>query len=189
MGETRPENPIALFERGTMRTTRRSITLICCLFATAVFGCAQTRKAGLWELTTTMTWQQSPFPAGSPVAAAAGPNSPFSGGPKIAMICLTQEQIDRYGAIIPSSRTCQISNVVKGSNGMTADWTCTGMMSGKGTLESSWSEEGRARGKVHFIGAIQAGPSAMPIEWTAESTSVFKSADCGAVKPLPMPGK
>jgi hypothetical protein len=169
-----------------MPTTRCSIALLCCLFATAAFGHAQTRKAGLWEMTTTMTWQQSPLPAGSP---AASPNSPFAGGPKTTMICLTQEQIDRFGAIVPSSRTCQISNVVKSSNGMSADWLCTGMMSGKGSLESSWSEDGHAKGKVHFTGALQAGPASMPIEWTAVSTSVFKGADCGAVKPIALPGQ
>lgn len=165
----------------------RTLTLLCCLFATAIFGSAQTRKAGLWELTTTMTWQQSPIPPGSP--AAAVPNSPFAGGPHTVLICLTQAQLDRYGAIVPSSRGCQLSNVVKTSNSMSADWLCTGTMSGKGTLQSSWSQNDRAQGKVHFVGALQAGSNSIPVEWTAESTSVFKSVDCGTVKPYSLPNQ
>jgi hypothetical protein len=72
---------------------------------------------------------------------------------------------------------------------MTADWICSGRMAGKGTLESSWTDPNHAKGKVHFVGAMQMGPNTRPIEWTTESSSVFKGADCGAVKPLPMPDK
>lgn len=173
-----------------MRTTRLCLTLIGCLFATAIFGWAQGRKPGLWELTTTMTWQQTPFPPGTPAAAAAaGPNSPFAGGPHTTQVCLTQAMIDKYGAIVPNSRGCQVTNVVKSSNSMTADWVCNGAMTGKGTMESFWSDDNRAKGKVHFTGSIQSGPSPRSIEWTAESVSVFKGADCGTVKPVTMPDK
>ena len=42
-----------------MRKTRVWITLGCCLFAVAVIAWAQTtRKPGLWEITSIMTWQQ-----------------------------------------------------------------------------------------------------------------------------------
>jgi len=171
-----------------MRSTRLWITLSCCLFAMTLAGWAQGRKPGLWEMTTTTTWQQSPFPPG--MAAASPSANPFmASGLHTTLVCLTQEQIDRYGAIVPSTRGCQVTNLVKSAHGMTADWVCNGMMSGKGTLESSWSDENRAVGKVHFAGSIQAGPNPKPIEWTAESTSVFKGADCGAVKPMAMPNK
>jgi hypothetical protein len=169
-----------------MRDTLGWIILFCCFCV--ISASAQTRKPGLWELTTNTTWQTSPFPGGMPNVPAAGPNSPFGGGTHTMMVCLTQEQIDRYGAITPSTRNCQISNVVKSSSHMSADWVCSGKMSGKGTLESSF-EGNRAKGKVHFVGSLQAGPNPRPIEWTAESTSVFKGPDCGSVKPLPMPNK
>jgi len=29
----------------------------------------------------------------------------------------------------------------------------------------------------------------MPMEWTIQSSSVFKGADCGDVKPVPVPEK
>jgi hypothetical protein len=162
-----------------MRGTRNWIVWSSCFCAVTVLVWAQTRKAGLWELTTTQTWQQSPFPAG----AAPG------GGTRTTQVCLTEQQIDKYGAIVPQTRGCQVTNIVKKANGMTADMVCTGTMSGKGTLESFSTDGEHAKGKVHFVGSIQAGPNGKPIEWTIESSSVFKSADCGAVKPVPMPDK
>jgi Protein of unknown function (DUF3617) len=145
------------------------------------------RKPGLWEITTNMTWQQSPFPAGMqvpPQAAAA-----FGGGPQTTQVCLTQAMIDKYGAPMPQSHDgCQITNVQKSATGMTADLVCTGnTMNGKASVESHWSDSGTASGKVHFVGTIQRGPSPIPIEWTAVSNSVYKGSDCGSVKPPPMP--
>jgi hypothetical protein len=60
-------------------------------------------------------------------------------------------------------------------------------MSGHGDLESSWTDGNVAKGKVHFVGTMQAGPNSMPVEWTVVSTSVYKGPDCGSVKPMPMP--
>ena len=71
--------------------------------------------------------------------------------------------------------------------GMTASLVCSGRTNGTGTVESNWSEPDHARGKVHFVGTIQAGPNSRPIEWTTESVSVYKGPDCGSVQPAPMP--
>lgn len=68
---------------------------------------------------------------------------------------------------------------------MTADMVCTGKMAGKATLESSWNDDSHAIGSIHFVGSIQMGTDSKPIEWTSHSTSEFKSADCGSVKPTP----
>jgi hypothetical protein len=140
-------------------------------------------------MTSTMTWQQSPMPAG--MTMPPGANSPFGGGAHTAQVCLTQTMIDKYGAPMPQSRNgqCQISNVALKANSMTADWICTGMMAGKGTLESNWSDPDHAIGKVHFIGTMQMGPNPTPVEYTIVSTSVYKGPDCGSVKPAPMPDK
>ena len=143
------------------------------------------RKPGLWEITTTMTWQKSPFPPGMqlpPQAAAA-----FGGAPHTIQYCLTQQMIDRFGAPMPQNRAgCQIANVQKTANSMSADWICTGNMNGKGEMESHWGS-GTATGKLHFVGTMQMGPNATPIEWTSQSTSVYKGPDCGSVQPPPLP--
>lgn len=146
------------------------------------------RKPGLWEITTSTTWQQTPFPAGMQVPPAAA--AAFSGAPRATQYCLTQAMIDRFGAPLPQSRgQCQVANLQKTPNSMTADWICTGAMTGKGSIESHWSDDGTAKGKVHFVGSMQMGPNPTPIEWTAESTSVYKGPDCGSVKPPPMPAE
>jgi hypothetical protein len=131
-----------------------------------------------------MTWQQSPFPPNM----QAPPNSPFSGAPNTTQVCLTQAQIDKYGAPTPQSRgNCQIANVNLTASSMTADWVCTGTMSGKGTMESHWTEDGHATGKLHFVGTMQMGSRSAPVEFTSNSTSVYKGADCGSVKPFVTP--
>jgi hypothetical protein len=118
------------------------------------------------------------------------PGSPAAGGTHTIPVCLTRQQIDKYAAIIPPISDCSVSNLVKKVNGMTADLVCAGRMSGKASLESSWTDDEHATGKVHFVGSMQAGPSNKPIEWTSESSSVYKGADCGSVKPFPpMPDK
>jgi uncharacterized protein DUF3617 len=167
-----------------MRISRVLTTLGCISLAMTATSWAQTRKAGLWEITSTVTLQQSPFPPGMDVPST----SPLSAGPHVAQVCLTQAMIDKYGAPVPESRTeCQLANVQKGEHGMTADLVCSGRMSGKGTLESSWLDPEHAKGTIHFTGTVQAGPNPRPIEWTRQSTSVFKSDDCGDVKPVELP--
>jgi hypothetical protein len=163
-----------------MSKTRIWITLGCCLFAVAIIALAQSvRKPGLWEMTTNMTWQQSPMPNGMSMPG---------GGPQTTQVCLTQAWIDKYGAPVPkNSADCTIMNVVLKSSSMTADMVCTGKMNGKASIESSWTGGNIARGKVHFIGAMPMGPNSKTIEWTVDSTSVYKGPDCGSVKPLPIP--
>lgn len=152
---------------------------------------AQSRKPGLWALTSTTTWQQSPVPAGvGGSSAGGGGNSPFDGGTSITQVCFTQQQIDKYGAILPPISGCRVTNLVKRANSMTADMVCTGRMSGKGSLESSWTDGEHATGKIHFVGSMQVGPNSRPIEWTTASTAIYKGSDCGSVKPYPpMPDK
>jgi hypothetical protein len=147
------------------------------------------RKPGLWEMTTATTFQQSPMPQG--VKLPPGAQSPFGGGTTTTQVCLTQAMIDKYGAPMPQTHNngCQITNIILKATSMTADLVCSGKTNGAGTIESSWADRDRAKGKVHFTGTVQAGPNIRPIEWTTESTSIFKGADCGDVKPVPMPDK
>jgi hypothetical protein len=171
-----------------MGKTRVSIGVGCCLLTVAMIAWAQAnRKPGLWEMTTNMTWQQTPLPPG--VTMPPGANNPFAGAQHTTQVCLTQAMIDKYGAPMPQSRNgeCTISNVVLKATSMTADWICGGRMAGKGTLESSWADPNHAIGKVHFTGNMQMGANSKTIEYTIESSSVYKGPDCGSVAPLPMP--
>jgi hypothetical protein len=153
------------------------------LLAVAAVAWAQSRKAGLWEVTTTLTLQQSPFPAGM----KPPPDSPLSGEPHTTQVCMTQAMIERYGVPYPQNGECTVSNVKKSDHGMTADLSCSGRAVGTGTVESSWTDPEHATGSSHFTGTVQTRGGSRPIEWTRKSTSVFKSPDCGDVKPVEMP--
>lgn len=159
---------------------RRTVLLVgVCGAALGMLVSAQGRRAGLWEVTANMTWQQSPFPGGM---------GPMGGGPHTTQVCVTQEQIDKFGTVPPQAHgSCQVTDVVKKADGMSAALVCTGPMSGKGDIQASWNDDLHATSKVHFLGAMQMGPNPKPVEWTVETTSVFKGADCGGVKPLQMP--
>jgi Protein of unknown function (DUF3617) len=173
-----------------MRVRSVALALSTAVLLLGLFAWAQpNRKPGLWEATVTMTWQQSPFPAGMPMPPQAA--AVLGGAPHTVQYCLTQAMIDRYGAPVPQTRrNCEVTNVSKSSDGMTAEMVCTGPpMTGKGTIESHWSEDGTAKGKVHFVGTMQMGPNPTPIEWTSESTSIYKGPDCGSVQPPPMPAE
>jgi len=168
-----------------MRKASLWIFLCCSACTLAVLAFAQGRqKPGLWDVTTTMTWQKSPFPAemvGNPVDKMSQPHT--------TQVCVTRDMIDKYGGPLPQTRNheCQAQNVKMRAGGMTADWICNGAMNGKGTVESTWTDENHISSKVHFTGTMQLGPQPTPVEYTTEMTSVYKSADCGSVKPVGMP--
>lgn len=153
------------------------LTCACVLIA-GVAAWSQSRKAGLYDTTTNMTWQQSPFPEGM---------GPGTQGPHKALVCVTQEQVDKFGgAPLPAREGCSISDVVKRPDGFTATMTCNRRMNSKGPVEATFTEDGQGKIKVHMTGTMNIGPTPRPVEYTIESTSVFKSADCGSVKPDPI---
>jgi hypothetical protein len=164
-----------------MYNVRRCIAFCLMLGTAAAIVSAESRKAGLWQITTIMTWQKAPSIPGEE-------GSRLKGGTHTTQVCLTQEMIDKYGALLPQSRgQCAIANKVIMHGSISADYMCSGMMSGKGALKSTWSDTAHETGTLHFVGTFQVGSEAQPIEWTTESTSVFKSADCGSVKPPALP--
>ncbi len=167
----------------------RKITLwtgmACCLSVVAVVAWAQSsRKPGLWEATTTMTFQQSPMPPGM----QAPPGSPFSGAPRTTQVCVTQAMIDKYGGPLPQNRgQCQVSKVSMTPTGMSATLTCSGQTSGTGSVETTFTDTNSVHTKVHFTGTLQMGPQSRPIEWTSETTSAYNGPNCGSVQPITIP--
>jgi hypothetical protein len=143
-------------------------------------------KAGLWEVTTTMTWQKSPVPPGSPGA-------PPGAGTHTTSVCLNQAMVDA-GALFPQSRgQCKIENKVIKPGSVTADYVCTGKMKGKGMLEATFTDLEHTSGSLHFQGTLDVGSQVKPIEWTTVSTSVLKSEQCPSDQPqapaTPKPSK
>lgn len=133
-------------------------------------------KAGLWEVTTTMTWQKSPMPPGSAA-------NPPGAGSHTTSVCLTQAMVDA-GALFPQSRgQCKIENKVVKPGSVTADYVCTGKMKGKGMLEATFTDLEHTSGSLHFQGTLDVGTQTKPIEWTTVSTSVLKSEQCPSDQP------
>jgi hypothetical protein len=141
-----------------------------CFIAPTLAATAQDRKPGLYEVTLATT-TVSPTPEVHP--------------PRTWQACLTQEMIDKYGAIVPEnlSNVCQLVNVVKKPGGMTADIVCSAAIKGKGTLEVVWSDSEHSKGNLHFSGTIHPGDNDIKIEWNAVTSSVYKGPDCSALKP------
>lgn len=160
-----------------MRICRNVLASGVAILFTGVIANAQTPKAGLYDVTNRMTWQQSPFPEGTQP-------SPGSAGPHTAQACITQAQIDQYNGPKPEAHgECQVSNIQKHRNGITAELSCNGRMKGKGTVRSLWTDSGHSRSTVHFTGQMQVGQNTKDVEWTLESESTYKGPDCGDVKP------
>ena len=154
-------------------------TVLLCLTCIEVGSVsAGTRPAGLWEITTRTTWQKSP-------TVPSGAASAMKDSTRTSQVCLTQEMIDNFGALLPQSRgQCMLTNKTVDPGRITADYVCSGMMNGKGNLISTWTDFKHSTSSVHFIGTLRVGSGDEPIEWTTESTSAFKSENCGSVRPL-----
>jgi hypothetical protein len=164
-----------------MRGVRLNAVLISFVGAAILAAAGASRPPGLWEMTTTTTWQKAP--------SVQGQNSDFlKGGTTTTQLCLTEEMIDQYGALLPQSHgQCSIENKVLTPGKLTAQYVCSGTMTGSGPLESVWSDMEHEKGTVHFTGTLRLGTAVQSVEWTTVSTSHFKSSDCGIVKPVTLP--
>ena len=151
-----------------MRHVGRSIALPCVILTTLVSG-AQQRKPGLYDLTITTT-TVSPSARVYPA--------------RTRQVCLTQQSIDQYGTFDPetfSNNLCHLANVVTKFNGMSADIVCSGGLNGQGTLKAEWSDSEHSKGTIHFSGTVHPGQNDIKIEWTANTTAVYRGPDCGAL--------
>lgn len=175
-----------------MSRTRNWIVLGCCSFLLAAMAQGQAKpKAGLWEVTTTMSMggagapqmpQGMQMPPGMQM-----PASPFA--PQTRQICVTQATIDKYGSPYsnPPRGDCQVTDIAIKPDGMSAKIQCTGQMTATGTVETKVVDENTSKTTVHITGTMQMGPNSRPIDMTMQSTSVYKGADCGSVKPVTAP--
>ena len=163
-----------------MSKTRVWIPLCCCVLAVAALAQAQSgRKPGLYEVTSQMS-----------MGGAGAPQMPQGmGGPMVTRVCVTQAMIDKYGGPSPAPQhgQCQVTDISMKANGMTAKIICTGQMNATGTVETTWTDANSSRTKMHMTGTMTMGQNSRPIDMTVQSTSVYKGADCGDVKPVQMP--
>ena len=163
------------------------ITLTLCLLAASVASAQQSPKAGLWLISTTTRIQQQ---GESPANFSAANQGKASAEPVGLPACLTSEIIDKFGVILPPSlRDCELSNLVQAADSFHADMTCKGSYNGVGSVESTWTDEDHVAGKVRFVSRTGEAGKGRQMSWSQESTAVFKSSDCGSVKPRKVPVK
>jgi hypothetical protein len=145
-------------------------------------------KAGLWNISTTMSMPEMPNMPNMPPEAMAmmkqrGMSMPGMGQPMVTQICLTQADVDadrppemnrretncdtKVDSMTPTSMS--VTSVCKGTN-----------MEGTGHMQVSYSSAEHYQGSYSFKGNMEGHPSAM--------SSTFKGdwvkADCGNVKPF-----
>lgn len=169
-----------------MRKQDISIALSVCFIALGAAAHAQSKKAGLWEVKA-ITKIQKPGKQAGIFSQTNGSNASLKDATPLAS-CYTQKMIDTYGILLPPSlRDCQLSNTVRESNRISADLVCQGRTNGSGSVETNWSDEDHAASIMHFVAKEKQGPNTMAMSWTQEASAVFKSSDCGAVKPRALP--
>ena len=107
-------------------------------------------------------------------------------GSQTQQVCVTQAMIDKYGGPYtnPQSAECQVTNVSLTASGMTANLTCSGRMNMTGTVQTTFVDANTTKTTMNLSMAM---PTGQAMTMTMNSTSVYKGADCGSVKPLPMP--
>lgn len=151
-----------------------------------VAGWAQeSHKAGLWLVVTTTRIQGQ---GEAPGNFAGGANAPAEEGgvPE----CLTKDIVDNYGVILPPSlKSCELQNVHQTADTFKADMTCKGSYNGFGSVESTWTDPDHVVGKVRFVSRGKGTNDTRALAWTEEAKAVFKSADCGNVRPRPLPSR
>jgi hypothetical protein len=153
-----------------------------------VAGWAQeTKKAGLWLVANSTEIQQQGETSGNFVARGNKNSLAAENG---LPVCLTQELVDNYGVILPPSlKDCELSKVVKTANSFKADMSCKGGYNGFGSVESTWTDADHVVGKIRFVSRTKESKEGREMMWTQESSAVFKSAECGSVKPRKVPDR
>ena len=144
----------------------------CCVIALAAQAQGQSRKAGLWEVTSQMSM-------------SGGPQNMPQMPAHTSQVCVTQAMIDKYGGPYsnPPQSQCQMTNLSVTATGMTASLTCTGRGSMTGTVQTIFVDANTTKTTVQMSMAM--GPNTMNM--TMVSTAVFKGSDCGSVQPLALP--
>jgi hypothetical protein len=147
-------------------------TTCCGAMALAAMAHGQSRKPGLWEVTSSMNMTGGP--AGMPAMPA-----------RTTQVCVTQAMIDKYGGPTssPQNGSCQMTNVALTATGMTASMSCTGRTTMTGTVQAEFVDANTTKTTIQMTMAM--GPNTMNM--TTNATAVYKGSDCGSVKPLAMP--
>ena len=163
---------------------RKAVWITIALLA-AASAQAQTSKPGLWETTATTNVENGPQRPQIPPETLAkmkamGVKMPGMDGNVIkSKSCITKEMIDKFGGAQPHEG-CEVTNMKRTDSTMTADMTCSGQLTGTGTVQATRVDADHTKTTVHFKGTNMVGRT---IEWTMDSTATYLGPSCGEVQP------
>ncbi len=154
-----------------MNKIRMGAVLGLCVIALAAQAQNQSRRPGLWEVSSSMSMSSMPQ---------------MSQMSHTVQVCVTQAMIDKYGGPTgnPGPGNCKMTNVQRSATGMSANMTCSGRMSMTGKMQSTYVDANTTKTTVTMT---MAGGNGQSMTMTTQSTSTYKGPDCGSVQPLPMP--
>jgi len=136
-------------------------------------------KAGLWEITNTMSMPNMPqmSPAQTAQMQAMGMHMPM-GHTTTLQHCVTPAQA--AAPIVASSRNkdCAVSNVKMDGHSYSGDVTCTGEFQGQGHFSETFDSDEHYTGTSTMTGSANGHP--MNMSNTMEGKWI--SADCGSAK-------
>src|SRR6185437_13664706 len=156
-----------------------SVVLVAVSAGTAMAGHG---KAGLWNVSTTMSMPMASMPPEAMEKMKAMGMSMPSGQTFNTQICMTQAEVDADKPPAMTQNDMGCSGKVTGmtANGVTEDMTCNGRMKGTGHMQISFTGDSHYEGSYNFNGNMEGHPM--------QSSSSFKGdwvkADCGSVKPF-----
>jgi hypothetical protein len=155
-----------------MSKIRIWVILGLCVVALAAQAQGQSRKPGLWEVTSSMSM------SGMPQMSQMGSHT--------MQVCVTQAMIDKYGGPTsnPQTGNCQMTNVALTAAGMTAKMSCSGQMNMTGTIQTTFVDANTTKTTVTMTMASGNGQT---MNMTTQATATYKGADCGSVKPMAVP--
>jgi len=141
-------------------------------------------KAGLWNVTTSMTMANMPqmTPEMMAMMKQRGMKMPGMGEPITSQVCMSQAEVDSNMPPRTGGRDEDCTNhiVSQTASSISADMVCHGSANGTGHLHVSYNGAEHYTGSYNFKGTAEGHP--------ADMTSNFKGdwvkADCGAVKPF-----
>jgi hypothetical protein len=138
---------------------------IAALAVSAVPAIAGHGKAGLWDVTVSMTMSGMPgMPDMSKLppeaqAAMKANGVTMNGNTMTVQHCMTQAEVDANGPPpMRSMKECQMANVQTGASSYSADMTCSGKMTGTGHIQVSFDSPEHYAGKVTITGSASDHP-------------------------------
>lgn len=164
----------------------KKLLLCTIMLASAVLSgaaLAEHGKAGLWNISSTMTMAAMPQipPEAMAQMRAMGMKMPMGGQTFTSQICMTEAEVhaDKPPRMGREDSDCKWNNTQISASGMSADLVCSGTMKGTGTVQVSYSGPEHYSGQYAFKGSMDGHPADMNTTFSG----VWVKADCGAVKP------